>query len=642
MTTFKPLTPELNRARYLAVRQSMPTAAASPPYMHADNPLLPDTADDLPNQLHSTLRGAALKVLIPRFAKADDPSAVPGYLQLTWNGTRVPTRYDYVTPIDSAITEFDMLLPAGLTIAPGTHELSYILNHGGNPDEVTPLAINIDTEAPLPNGEVTLPEEVERDGITKTYLDANDFVLVTVPDYATKKMGDVVEGFFGTSLPSAISIGVVTRLDTTTPVTFNLTKDHVGSEEGEKSLWYKAADRKGNMSLPSAFKKTNVSLTDPPQGLLPPSIPLFDDDTAPKLVDLADAQMPLGIGIVAEYTNYIAGRDELEITVDGATLLAQNITGFPFYLNIPYDALYNGDLGEKTIKTSYQIKRGNARLPLVPLEKDIVVDLRRPGPGEGGENPNPNLALVTVQGQGGNAANVLTETDKDQTVSVKVPVFDGVKDKDVATLIWKGVEVTEAQGGVIKLNGTETGDLVWTVEWAVVDAGGNGKTLPVSYKLTNPDVNANEEYSLPRDVDVLIRPGVAPKVEFQHMDPDFPELLNCQSLRADSVLVKCAEALVAGGEPQLEGQTLACTYQGYTDSGGTTEKPNTKREFTYSPTPQEVDNGFIIKVRYQELLATGSAWGRISYTADIDGRPVTSSHLVKVLMEGGTGTPCPI
>ncbi|WP_262382665.1 hypothetical protein [Pseudomonas mandelii] len=189
MTSFKPLDPAQNRARYLVVRQSMPTEDAAPPYLHADNPLLPDTADDLPNQLHSSLQGAQLKVLIPRFAQAGDENAIPGFLNLTWNGSRVGTRYNYTTPIDPAITEFELLLPAGLTNASGSHELSYILSHGGNPDEVAHEVINIDTQAPLPNGEVTLPAEVERDGITKPYLDANGFVLVTVPQYATKKSG---------------------------------------------------------------------------------------------------------------------------------------------------------------------------------------------------------------------------------------------------------------------------------------------------------------------------------------------------------------------------------------------------------------------------------------------------------------------
>ncbi|WP_205891541.1 hypothetical protein [Pseudomonas syringae] len=645
MTIFKPLSPAENRARYLKVRQKMAVVDLAPPELHADNPLLADEADDLPNQLHSSLQGAELKVWIPRFPKADDPNSVPGYLQLTWKGSPVGDRLPYITPVDSTITRFGMVLPAGLTTESGPHELSYIAKHGGNEDDVTPLTINIDTQAPVPIGLVTLPDEVEQFGITKKYLDDHQGVIeVGITEYPTRKIKDIVRCYYGTSIPSAILVGEFERQDTTTPVTFNLTRAHIGTEEGEKELWTKLEDRKGNVSGTSLFKKVYVTLTDSPEDLLPPDIPLFDGDTPPKLVDLADARTPLGIGITAEYTNFIAGMDELEVTVDGTKLPPEIITGFPFYRDIPYAALFNGDLGPKTITTSIQIKRGNVRHPLTgPLTKDIDVDLRRAGPGQGGENPNPDLALVTVEGQGGNPANVLTEADKDQTVSVKVAVFGDVKDGDVATLIWKNVEVSKADGGVIDLDGTETGDLEWVVAWEVVEDGGNGKKLPVSYKLTNPDINDNEEFSLPREVDVLIRPSVAPAVTFQHMDDDYtPPLLNCPSLQADAVLTKCAHALVAGGENQLKGQTLACSYQGYMDSGGNTVKPNTKYDFPYSPTDQEVDAGFILKVRYQELIATGSAWGKISYVADIDGRPVESSHFVRVHMESGSGDTCNI
>lgn len=643
MTSFESLTPVQNRERYFGVRRRITKAAASPPTVHPDNPLLQDEPDDLPNQLHHDLQGYALKVEIPRFAEAGDTGDVEGFLRLTWDGTPVGDTFPYITPIDAGTIKFDLDLPEGLTSTSGPHELGYILNHGGNPQEVTPLVINIDTQAPMPAGMVTVPPDVDRDGITKAYLDANGFVLVGIPEYANKKIGDKVTCYFGSSLPLPVLVGEVIRTDPTVPVTFNLTAVMVGGEEGEMALYYYTEDRKGNRSTQLHYKVLNVTLTDPPQGLLPPSIPLFDDDVPPKLVDLADARTPLGIGIETAYTNYIADRDELEVTVDGIRLLAQKINGFPFYIDVSYSALYNGDLGEKTISASYQIKRGTVRHPLIPLTKDIVVDLRRAGPGEGGENPNPDLDLVTVQGQGGNAANVLTVTDKDQTVSVKVPVFDAVKDKDVATLIWKGVEVTKAQGGVIELIGTETGDLEWTVEWEVVESGGNGSEIPVSYKLTNPDVNENEEFSLPRVADVLIRPGVVPKAEFQNLDPNFTNWFNCNSLRSDPVLVKCAEVLVPGGEPQLGNQALIFTYQGYSEATGQTEIPGTKIDVPYTPSAQEALDGFIIKIRYQEIIATGSAWGAVSYSAVIDGRPTPSErHLVRVHMKNGDGTTCAI
>jgi hypothetical protein len=605
-----------------------------------------DEADDAPNQLHSSFQGFPLKVQISRFAEADDPNAVQGFLELEWDGTAIrSTRVSFTTPVDSAITEFDLILPEGYTTSSGPHDLSYVLDFGGNKSEVTPLRIHIDTTPPVPSGKATVPAEVERDGITKKYLDDNGFVLVTVPTYGSKKLGDLVECYFGTSLPNATPVGTMIITDPAALITFELTAAMVGTEEGLKSIFYYISDRKGNRSTTLYYTELNVSLTEPPEGLIAPSIPLFDDDAAPKLVDLADAQAPLGVGILDEYKNYLADVDELEVTFDGVLQPAQKINAFPFYVNIPYRDVFNGNLGEKKVAVSYRIKRHSLYFPLgtTPPSKEVDVDLRRPGDGDGGENPDPTLAYAIVQGAATTAENTLREVDKDQDVTVTVPVFVGVKDKDVVALIWKGVEVTEAQGGVKVLDGTETGNLVFNVLWEVADAGGNGMPLLVSYKITNPDINKNEVRSRPTEVDVLIRPAVVPEVKFQHLDPNYVDWLNCGSLRPDPILTKCAEVLVSGGEPQLANQTLEFIYQGYTDSAGTVEKPGTEEKVSYTPTPDEADSGFIVKIPYQKLLATESAWGDITYSAMIDGRlEPAQRHLVRVHMRRGEGSVCDI
>lgn len=647
MTSFRSLTPVQNRERFFGVRFRSQKADALPPELHPDNPLLPDEPDDAPNQLHSSFQGFPLKVQIPRFSEADDPLVIPGFIELKWDGSRIAsTRVTYVTPVDATITEFDLVLPQGYTSASGPHELSYHLSHGGNAAVVTPLQINIDTSAPVAFGKATVPAEVERDGITKKYLDDIGFVLITIPDYGDKKLGDVVSCYFGDKLPGAPLVGTKPITDVTAPITFNLTAAQVGTEEGMKSIWYILTDRKGNRNTPQYYTELNVTLTDPPEGLLPPSIPLFDDDAVPKLVDLADAQAPLGVGILNEYTNYLEGVDELEVTFDGILLPAQKINGFPFFVDVPYRDVYNGDLGRKTVEVSYQIKRNTVRHPLTPLTKDVDVDLRRPGGGTGPENPDPTLDLVTVQGRGGNAANVLTAADSTAgVVDVTVPVFTAIKDGDIMTLIWKGVEVTRAQGGVIDLDGTETGNLAFEVLWEVVDTAGNGNPLPVSYKITNPAINDNNINSLPQDVDVLIRAGVVPDPKFQHLDPDFDPIkwFSCPSLRNDPVLIKVAEVLVPGGEPQLANQELTFVYQGYTEETGTDEKLGTKLEVKYTPTAQEAQDGFIVKIPYQPLFATESAWGAVTYEAIIDGRPTSAQRdLVRVHMKAANGSLCPL
>lgn len=636
------LTPVQSRERYLSILRNSPKAEFKPPVLDDDNPLLPDEVDDEPNQLHKKYQGFALKVNVLRFEGADDDPPVDGFIRLSWDGTQQGTPYPYKTPLDAAIIEIPMELPAGLTNVSGPHVLSYVLNHGGNTKDIPDLRINIDTTLPDVSSPVTLPAEVEANGITKPYLDANDFVLITMPKVADIKIGDKYECYFGSTVPIPEFVGDFTVTDPLEAVTFKLTTAMIGTEEGEKAIFYYREDRKGNRSQVSDFKRVNVTLTDPPANLKDPSIPVFDDDTAPKKIDLADARMRPGVGIIDKYDNYVEG-DELVVTVDGVEVPAKEIAGFPTYVPVPYSYWHNGDLGEKTIEVSYQIKRGTIRHPASnpPKNAAVVVDLRRPGEGEGPEDPSPDFLPVDVQGAGGNPINVLTVLDKDEDVDVTVVAYPGIKGGDIATLIWNGVEVTDDEGGVLPLNGTET-DLVWTIDWSVVDVGGNGTEVPVTYKVTNPDVNDNEERSMPREVDVFIRPGSVPRATFQHLDPDF-DYLNCPSLQTHPVFTKCIEVFIPGGEPQLEGQTLTFTYQGYSDSAGNTVIPNNKDEVKYQPNSSDVQNGFTIRFPYQQFLNTGNAWGAVSYDAVIDGRPTPSErHLVRVLMRNGDTTPCSI
>ncbi|EJM81190.1 hypothetical protein PMI34_05241 [Pseudomonas sp. GM74] len=633
-----------SRLNYKKIRLASPKVVADPPKLHADNPLLPDTTDDLPNQLHRMYQGAALKVLVPRPAVADDPGSIPGVIQLMWNETRVGARYNYTTPLDPAILEIELTLPENLSNQHGTHQLGYYLNQGGNPTEVTPLTINVDTQRPVTNGAVIVPPEVDRDGITKKYLDDNGFVQITLLEYLGKKIGDVIEFYFGKSMATSMKFDEITRTDTSVPVVSDkLTASVVGEEEGQYAIFYFITNRKGYRSEVSLFKQLNVMLTDPPEGLLPPDIPLYDNG----LIDLADAQTPVGVGIKAQYTNFVSG-DQLLVTWDGIPQPPKTIVGFPVYVDVPFRDVFNNDPGEKTVTVEYQVQRGTNRFPLTPLSMDVDVDMRKPGGVIDPGNPdpvNPDLDPVTVQGQGGNPVNVLTEADKDQDVDVSVVIYEGAKDKDEAQLFWKGVPVPEANGGIFKVVGTPVppARITWTIDWSVVADGKNGKKLPVHYEITHPDVNENKDISPNQIVDVEIVPGVVPEAKFQNLDPDFTDWLNCGSLRQDAVKGTVVEVLVAGGEPQLADQDLVFKYQGYTDNAGTV-KPGTDLEVPYKPTAQEAADGFIVKIPYAPVLATENAWGDISYTAVIDGRPVPSvPHLVRVyLIDPGDGGTCKI
>lgn len=648
MASPKPLTPaEQSRVDYLKVRRAVTKADAPVIKVHPDNPFLSDTSDDEANQIPLSQQGKPFKCLVPRPAEADDPKMIPGFIHLTFDGSPiVSTRYDYVTPLNPDILEIDMTFPVGYTDRPGPHELGYFIDQGGNESNSEPLECNVDRTPPHPFFPVILPQEVIDEGITKKYLDDNGRVAIKIPDYGDKRIGDFIEVLYGDSIPLAEVVDSITRIDTTTDIFLELTADDVFKrDEGTHAIFFRITDRKGNLSAISPSVLVTVVLTDPPEGLVPLDIPLFDG-VGDGLVDLADAQNPLGVGIFNEYTHYLPG-DELVVTYDGILQMAKPINGFPVYVDISFKDVVNDNPGEKTVYAEYQIKRGSTFYPPTPISKEVKVDLRKPGLPIDPQKPdptNPDLALVTVQGSSGGTANELREDDKDGDVTVTVNTYGGAKEDDTVQLEYAGQLVSEEDGGLVTISDPVPTSLEWKVKWGVIAAAGNGNPKhPMAYVIRHP-LNDNVDISEPQQVDVEIQVDTVPDPAFLHLDPNYTDWLNCKALRLDPNEGVVVEVRVPGGELALANQELTFTYQGYTDDGGANTKPGTDKEVFYTPTDQEAASGFIVKIPYAPLLATLNAWGGVKYKAVINGRETTSKqHLVKVyLVNPGDGGSCPL
>lgn len=649
MASFKPLTPaEQSRVDYLKVRHAVTKAKAPVIKVHPDNPFLPDTSDDKINQIPLSLQGKPFKCLVPRPAEAGETEITPGFIDLTFDGTPIENnRYNYDTPLDPTILEIEMTFPPESTATAGTHQLGYVINQGGNVSDSDLLECNIDRTPPHLVIPLIVPKEVLDNGLTKKYLEENGGeVDIGIPDYIDMKIGDHIQVFYGDSIPLADLIAEFTRVDTTTKIVLKLTAEQVvKAGEGTHALFFKVTDRKGNPSNVSDSVSIMVVLTDPPEGLLPLSIPLYDD-VGDGLVDLADAQTPLGVGIFAEYTHYLPV-DELVVTYDGIAQTAKPISGFPVYADIPLRDVFNNDPGVKTVAVSYQIKRGSTYYPPTPISKNVDVDLRKPGLPIDPDNPdptNPILALVTVQGDSGGPVNTLREADKDGDVTVTVNTYAGAKEDDTVQLEYAGQLVSEADGGLVTIPDPVPTSLEWKVKWDVIAAAGNGApTHPMAYVIGHP-LNDNVDISEPRKVDVEIQVDTVPDPAFLHLDPNFTNWMNCGSLRRDPIEGVVVEVRVPGGELKLANQELKFTYQGYTDATGANPKPGTDLEVRYTPTDQEATAGFIVKIPYAPVLATLNAWGDVRYTAVINGRETTSNrHLVRVyLVVPGDGGTCPL
>lgn len=608
-------------------------ADLDPPAFNIANPLLPDTADDAPNQLPKALRGTSLKIDIPQFDQGEDGRR--GIIRLFWNGDAKAETPQFTTPIPFPV---EMTLPASATGSQGEYELKYVAIIVGNETPSLPLVVNIDTTAPnnnRPGEQVVLPAEVEAGGITREYLDAHGKVVVTVPKtYSDAKIDDVVILKFGPSIPLAPEIGRFPRPNLIDTIEFDLLEKDI-KQEGDNSLFYVLADRKGNEGPNSAYKTVPVMLTPAPTDLQPPLVPLADDDA--NLIDYADAVQGVRV-VILPYTNWYSN-DRVVVTFDGSDHAPQPIGQDGTQVTLPYALIFNGDYGIKNSRITYRIERnGKAFEELVG--RDFEVDLRMPGPDpkDPPEEVHPDLKILTVKGAVSATDNVLTEDDADQDVSATAAIYPNVGDDQYAQLYWNGVEATDVR---VPLDSTST-EIAFTIPWEVVKDGGNGAAIPVSY-LVGHTLNENVYHSGPREVDVSGIPIVLPEPAFQNLDATF-DVLNCPSLRVHSGALH-AEIKVPGGDSRLAGKELTFIYQGWSDASGTIQIPGTDDSFTYTPNDDEARDGFTVLLPYESALReTRQAWGSIHFTVDIDGAPAAPSerHLVDVEVERPGGLACQI
>ncbi|MHC2147876.1 hypothetical protein [Pseudomonas sp. 210_17 TE3656] len=609
------------------------------PVFNAANPLLPDTADDEPNQVHRDHQGKDLKLDIPVFEQGEDRRR--GRITLYWDGSPIGEAFSFTTPIPPQQFPVSVTLPAVATRGEGSFKLHYVVNISGNLSQSLPMPVNIDRTPPnrnRPGVEVTLPADVERDGITRKYLDANGGkVLVTVAgDYDGARIGDVVEVWYGISIPLAAKVGEVTRELLSIPITFELLESMLG-EEGEKSIFYILRDRKGNIGVHSQYKRVNVELTSPPAGLRPPTVPLAADG----LIDYADVLAGVRV-LIDPYTNYFS-RDTVVVTFDGTDHAPQQVSENGASVLLPYALVFGGNLGRKKSTVTYRIVRGSTPYP-GPSGVEFDVDLRTPGP-DPIDPPgvvHPGIHAPVVKGAS-SPENQLRAADRNQPVNATALIFSGRRMKgQYVELYWNGIAVPGARYDVL---GSERDDfrMPFVIPWEVFDAAGNGD-IPC-HCVVRHDLNDNELSSAATIVNVQGVPIVVPKPAFQNLDLSFPpdEILNCPALQVkDGALV--AEIQVPGGDARLANNLLTFVYQGWSDEAGTVPIEGTSDSFEYTPDKNQAENGFTVYLPYETALkATRQAFGSIHYKVKVDGVDVDSPrHLVIVELFRAGGFFCEI
>lgn len=629
--------------RYMRATRAMPVPSFS-------DPLLPDIPGDEINMLPRP-HGLPLDVQVPFFDITGNTGDSVS-IRLRWNGQNVGTSVNRTLPLSAADFPLTMELPATSTSTHGRHELGYRATIFGNSNDSDTLSVFVDNVAPnlgVKGAEATLPPEVA-DGITREYLDANsNEVEITIPTYQEIKLEDKVEVFVGRKFPGAL-IDTLTISDVTDPIVATLPEANFNGEEGQYLIYYNLSDRTGNTGPDSHFKVVNVFLTLSPDNLQPPLVPQADDAEG---IDLDDAIAGVGVEIEA-YDNALS-KDLIQVYWDGKPVPGRLpvIPGsFPLFATVPYSMVRDTppNPGPKTSKVTYEVIRDERVFPEA-VGLDVDVDLTVAGPPDPGPEPdpglgNPDLDPVTVQAANTTDPNKLEPGDNGEDATATVPLYDGAAAGEIMHLLWAGVEVA-----TYTVTGSETpgDDVTFTISWADIEAEGNSAALPVRYEISNSG-NGNRNRSPITEVSVNVLTATLPAVSFLHwysedpLDPLEPKVLNCSSLRQPQGVLGL-EVRVQGGEPKLEGQTLAFTYQGWEDGAGSTPKPDTEdKTVTKIPTADEAANGFTVLVPYSPaVLKTLDRWGSVTYEAVIDGFPITATRdLLRVYMAVPGGGTCPL
>ncbi|MNG36884.1 hypothetical protein D3C84_1240650 [compost metagenome] len=77
------------------------------------------------------------------------------------------------------------------------------------------------------------------------------------------------------------------------------------------------------------------------------------------------------------------------------------------------------------------------------------------------------------------------------------------------------------------------------------------------------------------------------------------------------------------------------------DEAGTTPVPGNEYPFTFTPTDEQANNGFVVYVPYDPwFLTTDLRYGSIVYTALIDGFPVRSERHLGAFWMSSAGQTC--
>ncbi|WP_226502526.1 hypothetical protein [Pseudomonas sp. MWU16-30317] len=471
---------------------------------------------------------------------------------------------------------------------------------------------------------------------------------VEIPTYANDDAGDVIMWSWlgqipedGQPLPNMQEALLVDR-KVTVPKQLLLDTAEVN---GRCYFFYFLKDKPGNISRLSQALPVKVAKGPVPGPIARPSVFLAN----PKL-EYADIAQGIDV-TVGPIGDYFRSSDSIVVTwgaTDLPPVYLYNGVGFPMDIRVPNDVLRKeypeGTTGDVDIKVSYQVWRGYNAWP--SAEITVIANFETVGPPnpEWPEPVNPDLPRVTLKPFAGDDNTLEGKDNFEKDATLKFALFDGAKEGDVIQAYWRDVPVGDPHS-------VAAGDLPGSpvdikILWGVIQAGGNGLEVPVSYSISDPS-GANELWCKPTPVLVnvveltLIAPGL-PQAEADNERA----IINCRVAHMDHGRIH----IKIPRNPQFEdGKTEVTVYwKGYTrasDGGVGVEIPQSHQTKTFKwSSTNDISTVEPAEDRLFSLhpATGGSGWCQYYYTIAVEGLTVTSQIKENLVTMGTPGGLCEI
>ncbi|CAI8720637.1 hypothetical protein [Pseudomonas sp. IT-P260] len=587
-----------------------------------------------------------VKVIVPNWKPAYFDAPIPYIIIISWVFEGGPFTEVYREAFDEP-GEKVLKVPQD-KLDPGTYDLSYQLDYGGNKEYSFRKRVTVDRVPPNDNQQPTALIMLNVPGdITDDYLIRFGEVRFQVPFYPDARARDRAIYFLTEKENPPDSEQEIREqafsqqdIDQKQLIITIYEADIRAKGHGPRYFYYKLRDWAGNIGPRSTTLPVFVDLKPGPGKLNPPRVPL----SARRLIDREHAREGASNqqAVTVEIDNYDNpdASDKLLIQWNGHDLAPLDVDpSKPVQIAaVTWSTLTADGLGPMDARIDYRVSRGGTPTPPSP-ETTVPFNFTVAGQDhlDAPALLNTRLAKVEIYGAVSKQLNKLLPDDYELNADGYLALHDNPLPGEKVFLFWGAISAPVAEYEV-KPGDTAGKKIPFSIPWEFIDQDKENPALPVHYLTDN---GVNQQLAPTTRVDVAI-------VIIRNMpEPTFPDggregLLDCCANPRLWVHVKVH---IEGNDAFDENDIVELRWQGCQGPNGTSPISGVADSFETKLTLDQARNGFDVLVTdYQRLIEpmvnNGSALCQYFLRKSNGGRGVSKFDFVIINRTMPSGAVC--